>query len=41
MANNLNEPYDDDDDIDSRVSVVNHFIAVCKKDLLEGIEMNR
>lgn len=30
MANNINEPYDDDDDIDSRVSVVNHFIAVCK-----------
>jgi hypothetical protein len=37
----LNAPYEEDDDIDTRMSVVKHFIEVCKQDLLEGIKKQK
>lgn len=37
----LQEAYDQDDDIDTRESVMEYFVDVCKQDLLEGLRMNR
>ncbi|CAD8090167.1 unnamed protein product [Paramecium primaurelia] len=39
--NLLQEVYDNDDDINTRESVMNFFIDVCKRDLVQGIIENQ
>ncbi|CAD8169244.1 unnamed protein product [Paramecium octaurelia] len=39
--NLLQEAYDNDDDINTRESVMNFFIDVCKRDLVQGILENQ
>lgn len=41
LEKHLNQPYEEDDDIDTRHSVVSHFVNVCKRDLLEAIRMQK
>ncbi|CAD8109661.1 unnamed protein product [Paramecium sonneborni] len=40
FQNLLQEAYDNDDDINTRESVMNFFIDVCKRDLIQGIVEN-
>ncbi|CAD8104488.1 unnamed protein product [Paramecium sonneborni] len=41
FQNLLQEAYDNDDDINTKESVMNFFIDVCKKDLIQGIVENQ
>ncbi|CAD8090642.1 unnamed protein product [Paramecium primaurelia] len=41
FQNLLQEAYDNDDDINTRESVMNFFIDVCKRDLVQGIMENQ